>query len=101
MGTRAIRTGALSRLALCTFAAVFASLICLQFYRILRDNFAMSASLGAVQAQVGALREHERRDLRALRRLRDPRGAIPEIHERLRLVAPNEAIIYVKRARGG
>jgi cell division protein FtsB len=32
---------------------------------------------------------------RELRRLRDPQGAVPEIHDRLRLVRPNETLIFV------
>ena len=44
-----------------------------------------------------ALQPRIRRDdqQRELRRLRDPQGAVPEIHDRLRLVRPNETLIFV------
>jgi len=35
---------------------------------------------------------------REIRRLSDPRGAVPEIHDRLHLVGDKEAIIYLKRS---
>jgi hypothetical protein len=31
-----------------------------------------------------------------IRRLSDPRGVVPEIHDRLRLVGANEMFIYVQ-----
>jgi hypothetical protein len=58
----------------------------------------MARSLSSVQEDVEALRDHKRREERELRRLMDPEGAVPEIHERLHLVRPNEAIIYVRPA---
>jgi hypothetical protein len=40
--------------------------------------------------------ERERR-IATIKRLEDPRGAIPEIHDRLHLALPNESIIYLKK----
>jgi hypothetical protein len=33
--------------------------------------------------------------------LSDPRGSIPEIHDRLHMVGPHEEIIYLKRHDAG
>lgn len=87
-----------SRLLLGLVAVVVFSLVSVQFARILKENIAMAHSLSSVQQDVAALREHKRQDERQLRRLMDPEGAVPDIHDRLHLVRPNEAIIYVKPA---
>src|SRR6185437_5474375 len=85
-----------SRLIFGVVAVVVFTLVSIQFARIVNENIAMAHSLSAVQSDVAALREHKRQEERELRRLMDPEGAVPEIHDRLRLVRPNEAIIYVK-----
>ena len=41
----------------------------------------------------------KRSEERQIRRLMDPQGAVPEIHDRLHLVGPHETIIYVKPPR--
>ncbi|MBV8117490.1 MAG: hypothetical protein JOZ01_05905 [Candidatus Eremiobacteraeota bacterium] len=55
--------------------------------------------MASVHRDVDMLNREKLTEERAIRRLRDPRGAIPAIHERLHLVAPNEAIVYIKPAR--
>jgi len=75
--------------------AVFAT-IAIQFEGILAKNVALSHEITASQAQIDGLREREREQRRTLERLSDPRGAIPEIHEKLKLVGPHEEIIYVR-----
>jgi hypothetical protein len=85
-----------SRLTLGLVAVVFFTLVSIQFARIVNENVAMADSLSSVQQDVSALRRHKREEERELRRLLDPQGAIPEIHDRLHLVRANEAIIYVK-----
>lgn len=81
--------------------AVVLTLVSIQFVRITGENIAMARSLSSVQHDIASLKEHRRRDEREIRRLLDPQGAIPAIHDRLHLVGPNEAIIYVKRAHAG
>jgi cell division protein FtsB len=79
--------------------AVFVfTLVSVQFARIVNENVAMARSLSEVQQDVSALQQRKRWEERQLHRLMDPQGAVPEIHDRLHLVRPNEAIIYVKAA---
>ncbi|HEV3154713.1 MAG TPA: hypothetical protein VGZ02_12985 [Candidatus Baltobacteraceae bacterium] len=85
-----------SRLVAAVFSLVLFALISVQFARIVKENIAMADSLSSMQRDIASLKAHNRREQRAIRRLLDPQGAIPEIHDRLRLVSPNEAIIYVK-----
>lgn len=74
-------------------------LVSIQFARIVKENVAMGHSLSAVRHDVEALRSRKLDEERQLRRLRQPEGAVPEIHERLRLLAPHEALIYIKTSR--
>jgi hypothetical protein len=75
--------------------AVF-SVIAIQFEGILARNVALSHELGTTRAQLDALRAKKRRQLLDIARLQNPRGAIPEIHDRLKVVGPNEELIFVK-----
>ena len=69
-----------------------------------RDPRAAHAADIAPEIQVdGDAALAARRSLRAQivkleRELSDPRGAIPEIHDKLHLVGDKEAIIYLKRS---
>jgi cell division protein FtsB len=85
-----------SRLAFVVLAAVVFTLVGIQFTRIINENVAMARSLADVQRDVRDLRARKREEQRELHRLADPAGAVPEIHERLHLVGPDEAIIYVR-----
>ena len=87
-----------SRLVVAVFAVVVFTLVSVQFARIVKENVAMANSLSSVQRDIANLKAHNAREQREIRRLLDPQGAIPEIHDRLHLVRPNEAIIYVKPA---
>ena len=85
-----------SRLTLGLVAVVFFTLVSIQVARIVNENVAMADSLSAVQQDVRDLRAHKIEEERELRRLMDPEGAVPAIHDKLHLVRSNEAIIYVK-----
>lgn len=87
-----------SRLVAVLFAAIVFTLVSIQFARIVNEDIAMAHSLTSVEGDVADLRAHNRREAREMRRLLDPEGAVPEIHDRLHMVRPNEAIIYVKPA---
>ena len=50
----------------------------------------------AAKFTLASLRAKERRQLRTIARLSDPRGAIPEIHDKLRLVGPHEELIFLE-----
>lgn len=89
-----------SRLLLGLVAVVVFTLVSVQFARIVNQNVAMARSLSDVRHDVSVLRQRKREEERELRRLSDPYGAIPEIHDRLHLVRANEAIVYVKRSAG-
>nr|MDQ2664205.1 hypothetical protein [Candidatus Eremiobacteraeota bacterium] len=69
-----------------------------QYGRIVNENVALSHSLSAVRKDVRSLQDRKRQDQDEIRRLRDPSGAIPDIHDRLHLVRPNEVLIYVRPA---
>lgn len=86
-----------SRLAIAAMTLVVLALVSIQFARIVNENVAMARSLHSVQKDIAALKRQKRNDERQIRRLMDPQGAVPEIHDRLHLVRPNETIIYVKQ----
>jgi cell division protein FtsB len=74
------------------------ALVVVQFARAIGENVAAARQLSAIRADIGVLERKRDDQQRELRRLRDPQGAIPEIHDRLRLVRPNEALIFVSPA---
>lgn len=80
-------------------AAVLAafSTIALQYARIVHRNLVLAHTLWATQSDIARLSVERDRRQATIKRLEDPRGAIPEIHDRLHLVFPGEAIIYVKQ----
>ena len=79
-------------------AVLLFSLAGIQFARLIDQNIAMEHELGATHADIAALKVRRERQMRELRRLQDPEGAIPDIHERLRLVGPKEEMIFVSPA---
>jgi cell division protein FtsB len=83
------------RVAAVAVVSLVAALIVVQFARAIGQNVAAARQLTALRADIGALERQREQQERELRRLRDPEGAIPEIHDRLRLVRPNEALIFV------
>jgi cell division protein FtsB len=70
-------------------------LVVVQFARVIGDDVTAERQLSAIRADIASLQRERAEQQRELRRLRDPEGAIPEIHDRLRLVRPNEALIFV------
>ena len=87
-----------SRIALVCVVIVVAGLVTVQFERIAERHVAVSRQLAQSRVDLTNLREELRRQRRTIDRLSDPHGAIPEIHEQLHLVRPNEQILYVKNA---
>jgi hypothetical protein len=86
-----------SRIGVAVVIVCAVSLVGVQYARVIGRNVALARELHAVQSDVAALKVKRARQLREIRRLSDPRGAVPEIHDRLRLVGDKEAIIYLKR----
>jgi hypothetical protein len=87
----------IGRIGAVGIAGVFLALVTLQFVRITGQNMALAHTLRDVEGDVRALEAKRLAQLRTIARLSDPRGAVPEIHERLHLVGDREAIIYLKR----
>ncbi|HEY6326599.1 MAG TPA: hypothetical protein VIW73_08845 [Candidatus Cybelea sp.] len=76
-------------------ALLVVGLVAVQFARAIGENVSAAREFSSVRADIAALQKRRDEQQRELRRLRDPQGAIPEIHDRLRLVRPNEALIFV------
>ena len=74
----------------------FVTIVAIQYSRIVHRNIVLAHSLNDVNRDVATLKAQRERRLGTIRRLEDPHGAIPEIHDRLHLTMPNESIIYVK-----
>jgi cell division protein FtsB len=89
------------RVALTAVALAVLSLVLLQFGRVAARDWAVSRELAAERAEVLALRARERRQQETIHRLSNPRGAIPEIHEKLELVGPHEELIFLRRTPAG
>lgn len=70
--------------------------VSLQFAHVINENIAMASSLSSVQDEIAQLRAHRHHQELQIRRLNDLEGAVPEIHDRLRLVRPDEELIFVK-----
>lgn len=85
----------LGRVGATALALLVFTLVAIQFARVIRQNIALSRELVATQNDITQLQAHRDWQQRQLRRLQDPQGAIPEIHDRLRLVRSNEAIVFV------
>lgn len=88
----------LGRVGATLVALVIFTLVGVQFARVIHQNVALAQELSSTQADVSALQARKQWQLRELRRLEDPEGAVPDIHDRLRLVRRNEAIIFVSPA---
>jgi cell division protein FtsB len=83
------------RVGATALALLVFTLVAIQFARVIHQNIALSSELSAAQNDITRLQAHRDWQMRQLRRLQDPPGAIPEIHDRLRLVRANEAIVFV------
>jgi hypothetical protein len=89
----------LGRAGVVCVALVAFSLIGVQYARLIGRNIALAHELRDVERDVASLKVKRVQQERDIRRLSDPRGAIPEIHDRLHLVGEREAIIYLKRGK--
>ncbi len=83
------------RITAAGIAVLVVGLVAVQFARAIGENMSAVRQLSSIRADIAALQKRRDEQQRELRRLRDPQGAIPEIHDRLRLVRPNEALIFV------
>jgi len=89
---------AAGRMTLAALAIGVVGLCGVQFEHIIAKNIVLANDLSASQAGADALRHKIRQQHLAIARLNDPHGAIQDIHQQLRLVGPNEELIYVRGA---
>ena len=78
---------------------VVLALVGVQYAHVIGRNLALAHELHSVERDVVSLRAREVQQKQQIRRLSDPSGAIPEIHDRLHLVRDKEAIIYLEHER--
>ena len=83
------------RITAVSLALLIFTLVGIQFARVIGEDVAMVRQLASVRADIAALDKRRAAQSREIARLRDPQGAIPEIHDRLRMVRANETIIFV------
>jgi cell division protein FtsB len=83
------------RIVAAAVSVLVVALVVVQFTRAIGENVGAARELSSLRSDIGSLEKRRDEQQRELRRLRDPQGAVPEIHDRLRLVRPNEAIIFV------
>jgi cell division protein FtsB len=86
----------LGRLSVAALALLIATLVSIQFEKIVARNVSLQRTVNSTRADIGVLREQARRKRAQIGRLSDPEGVVPEIHDRLHLVSPHEELIYVK-----
>jgi hypothetical protein len=86
----------LARLGFTCGICAFAAVVSIQFARIIERNVTYARAISGVKYDLGELESKRTRQQREIRRLSDPAGAIPEIHDKLHLVSGHEAIIYLK-----
>jgi hypothetical protein len=72
------------------------TMVAIQYARIVHRNVVLAHALWVVQTDITHLESEKDRRSATITRLSDPQGAIPEIHDRLHLMKPNESIIYLK-----
>jgi len=89
-----------SRLAFVIAIVCVLGVVGMQFEGILAKNLAVAHELSASRADIAELRQRKARQMRTIERLQSAAGAVPEIHEKLRLVGPREEIIYVRGSAG-
>ena len=90
-----MRLRLIGRLAAVVVGALVFSLVAVQFGRLIHRNLALAAELQSLRQDTVKLQERRAQQLREIARLKDPEGAIPEIHDRLRLMRSNEELIVV------
>ncbi|MEO6834699.1 MAG: septum formation initiator family protein [Candidatus Tumulicola sp.] len=88
----------IGRITASALALLVFTLVGIQFARVIGENVTMARDLSSVRSDIATLHKRRAEQRREIARLRDPQGVVPEIHDRLRMVRPNEAIIFIKPA---
>lgn len=84
------------RVLVVAMVAAFLTVVGVQYARIIERNVVLAHSLSDVDKDIAALKQAREQRLARIHRLEDPHGAVPEIHDRLHLLMPDESIIYLK-----
>ena len=80
---------------------MFALAVVVQYVRIIDRNIVVAHQVHEQEASIHALQAQTDEQQRHIARLERPGGAIPEIHDRLHLIASNEAIVYLRHDGDG
>lgn len=65
------------------------------FTQRIQENFMLDHDLVAAQRDVRSLHVQHAAELREIRRLQNPEGAVPFIYQRLRMVRPGQTLIFL------
>lgn len=79
---------------------VSASTIAIQYAKMVHRNVVLANALASTRTEIARLESERERRIATVKRLEDPRGSIPEIHDKLHLTLPGESIIYLKPSAG-
>jgi cell division protein FtsB len=85
-----------SRAVLLTTVACILGLVAVQFVGIVAKNVSVARELATSRNEIEALQAREADQRHTIVRLSDPRGAVPEIHDKLHVVGKREELIYVR-----
>lgn len=83
------------RVALALVVVAVCVVVAMQFEGIVAKNVAVAREISAARADIADVRARELHQRATIARLSSARGAVPEIHEKLRLIGPHEQIIYL------
>ena len=85
-----------ARVSVLVAVVTVCSLVAVQYEAILSRYLRLQHQVDDSRAQIAALEAKVVKQKNDVRRLRDPRGAIPEIHDRLKEFGPDEEMIYLR-----
>jgi cell division protein FtsB len=85
-----------ARVSVLVAVVTVCSLVAVQYEGILSRYLRLQHQVDDSRSQIAALEAKVVKQKNDVRRLRDPRGAIPEIHDRLKEFGPDEEMIYLR-----
>jgi len=80
---------------------IFTLVVVVQYVRIIDRNIVVAGQVRQQESAIHVLESETDEQQRHIARLERSGGAIPEIHDRLHLVASNEAIVYLRHDGDG
>lgn len=85
-----------TRLGMLVAAVTVCSLVAVQYEGIVVHYLALKHEVDDSRAAISGLEAKLAKQRNDVRRLQDPAGAVPEIHDRLKEFGPNEEVIYLR-----